>query len=455
MNRRPVPRYVDVVEVPELILGLLTAAGLIFVLIGVRDRRLGGRPSCRRCGYELVGKPARCSECGYRLGTRRSIRRERRVADVWVILVGASLAVPSAIVLTYISARSLQAQAATFNWNTLKTDSMLVGDLLDASPTVVEAARSTLLSRMEDGTVAPASASASIEHALALQKDRTIEWDTTWGDFILAAKDAGLLTTAQENRYVRQGCLVTLDARDRVRPRDPVRLGIEFESRLGTHDRRFIQVELSDVRVDDELKIESHILNLAFESDHRRADTMLIAVLHDPGTYVAKASMVVRWITMDSISERAFRFDNAHDAFRPGERIQSLPFREVFEVVGEGEPDVTLVTSADLESPMREAVSLKLIAEPALVIRVELDEPPTGLAMRISMPTREGAVDIGRFVAKKGMRGAIEVPAQGLAGYSLVTLVLTPDSGAARRRPGYEEVWGQSMTFENLRFEDE
>src|SRR4051812_1242733 len=78
---------------------ILTAAAMLGALLlatGLRGRRVDERPRCRRCGYDLSGRPAGsavCSECGSDLNVPRAVRighRERRpglVASGAVLLV--------------------------------------------------------------------------------------------------------------------------------------------------------------------------------------------------------------------------------------------------------------------------------------------------------------------------------------------------------------------------------
>src|SRR3954452_20405965 len=57
---------------------LLTLALLVYAL---RGRRVDDHPLCRRCGFDLFGKPAEstvCSECGADLGRRRAMRVGQR-----------------------------------------------------------------------------------------------------------------------------------------------------------------------------------------------------------------------------------------------------------------------------------------------------------------------------------------------------------------------------------------
>ena len=65
---------------------LMLLAGAVLLVIGLRGRRVGDHPVCRRCGFDLFGNPAaaRCPECGADLGVSGAVRtghlRRRRGA---------------------------------------------------------------------------------------------------------------------------------------------------------------------------------------------------------------------------------------------------------------------------------------------------------------------------------------------------------------------------------------
>lgn len=86
----------------RLVLGCAALAllGVPLVAVGWRGRRVGDHPHCRRCGFDLFGKPAestRCGECGAELHLPRAtvigVRRRRPA----LVVAGLALALAALI----------------------------------------------------------------------------------------------------------------------------------------------------------------------------------------------------------------------------------------------------------------------------------------------------------------------------------------------------------------------
>src|SRR4051812_43159994 len=70
-----------ILTAPVLVPAALAAAALAMRILAIRGRRVGDHPVCRKCGFDLYGRPsgsARCGECGADLSRRRAVRAGRR-----------------------------------------------------------------------------------------------------------------------------------------------------------------------------------------------------------------------------------------------------------------------------------------------------------------------------------------------------------------------------------------
>lgn len=100
---------------------IVPLASLILLRRGVRGRRVGDHPHCRRCGFDLFGRPEtshQCSECGANLDDSRAIvigvrRPSPAMIFVSLFLLLASLGIGVPI-------------ASKLNWNQYKPDWWLV-----------------------------------------------------------------------------------------------------------------------------------------------------------------------------------------------------------------------------------------------------------------------------------------------------------------------------------------
>jgi hypothetical protein len=185
----------------------VTLVGAGFAWLGWRGGREGDHEVCRRCGFDLFGRPRdsrACPECGSDLLRARAIvighRRRRPIFLAVGIVVCVVFAGASGWVISPWGRR--------VNWVRYEPASLLARDA-DIAPSAADraAAMGELLKRLREGRLSAGAVSSVAERALRRQADRNKPWDTAWGDFVENARAVRLVTDQQWERYLA-GALV-------------------------------------------------------------------------------------------------------------------------------------------------------------------------------------------------------------------------------------------------------
>lgn len=143
------PRYAD-----SVLLGAIIAvlAGVGLVLVGLRGRRPGLVPVCRRCSFELVGialsaEHSPCPECGVNISAPGAIRRgHQRTRPIALVLGGLVLMAGVGLGLTTLS-------VASPALNAKKPAPLLVFEARFAGREASDAALTELLRRCRAGSL--------------------------------------------------------------------------------------------------------------------------------------------------------------------------------------------------------------------------------------------------------------------------------------------------------------
>jgi hypothetical protein len=202
---------------------LAAIVGLIGTAIAWRGRRVGSHPTCRRCGYDLRGKPAdssACPECGADLASTRAIRIGQCVTRRGWLTASLAMLLLGTLSLTACGLAAVKG----FDWNHQKPQWYLVREARGTDATARDAALGELVSRISDKRMSDAQLVALTDEALAYQADLNKPWVAGWGDALEAARNAGRLPDDKWRRYARQAVVpsITLWARPIVRHGDPL-----------------------------------------------------------------------------------------------------------------------------------------------------------------------------------------------------------------------------------------
>jgi hypothetical protein len=183
---------------------LVFLLGLASTAAGVRGRRTDDHPLCRRCRFDLTGKPAdsvRCPECGADLGRPRATvvghRRWRRGP----LSAGVATLAFSAAVLGTVEWGRIR----HVNWLRYAPVFYLVREASSADPAHRSPALAELSARLLGNPRASNDAWSRVAAAgLNYQGDPTLPWDWAWGTLLEQARTTGHLTDAQWRRYASQ-----------------------------------------------------------------------------------------------------------------------------------------------------------------------------------------------------------------------------------------------------------
>lgn len=197
------PNLFDLLVLPLLV----ASAGLAVGVAGWYGRRVGYRPICRRCGYDLFGRlfgrqsgTRVCPECGADLGAPHAVRTGRQVSRRSLLSAAAVL-----VLAAWAWGGARVVGAISQDPEHYKPASWLVRDATADDPVRHAPALTELLARFQAGRLSDATVGAMTERVLARQEHPATAWSSAWGAWVEHVRAAGSLPDAQWRRYVRQG----------------------------------------------------------------------------------------------------------------------------------------------------------------------------------------------------------------------------------------------------------
>jgi hypothetical protein len=183
-------------------------------VVGLRGRRVDDHPLCRRCGFDLTGRPdesTRCAECGADLARRRAVRaghRERRRAvraghrerRRGPLTVGTLLLLATVVPAGIVGGGRLRG----VDWNRYKPQWWLMSEADGKDVAASDLALAELLRRMTADGLSDANRATLVARALDQQGDPAKRWLRTWGEVVEQARAGGHVSDEQWVRYLRQ-----------------------------------------------------------------------------------------------------------------------------------------------------------------------------------------------------------------------------------------------------------
>ena len=209
-------------------------AAVVLLVLGWRGRRVNDHPLCRRCGFDLFGRPAGstvCSECGADLSRRRAIRvgarrRLRGVVAASLLLLVPSVACVGVLVWPEIAAVSFAHRKPVW---------LLLNEAGSPDPVARDGAFNELFLRYRAGRLTDAQVAQVVGRAMEVQADARRTWLAQWGDFVEEAYRGGKVSADTWRRYVVQAPRSELIAPERFRRGERAWIElVERQTRVGS-----------------------------------------------------------------------------------------------------------------------------------------------------------------------------------------------------------------------------
>src|SRR2546423_905875 len=148
----------------------VAALALVLTWRGWRGKRVGDHPFCRRCGFDLFGKPGdshKCPECGATLHAKRAIVIGVRQRSALALSVGT----PPLLIGLVVAAAIGWGNYRDVDWQRYKPLTWLLYQANSSDPAAQSPAVAEMLRRLNAGTLSKEQASAIIDAGLKAQGD--------------------------------------------------------------------------------------------------------------------------------------------------------------------------------------------------------------------------------------------------------------------------------------------
>jgi hypothetical protein len=195
---------------PSTCVAVIAVLAVVGAWLARRGVRIDDHPLCRRCGFDLVGKPAqstRCSECGADLASRKAIRPGNRQRYHGLFGIALSLLV---LCVGWGAWQGYRA-ALDIEWPQHLPVWWLTRQAETGTPTGRDVALKELVRRIYKGSLSRRTEAALVHSALAIQADSSCPWVAGWGEIVESLHDCDRLSYDDWDTYVVNACGFSLE----------------------------------------------------------------------------------------------------------------------------------------------------------------------------------------------------------------------------------------------------
>ena len=429
--------------------GLPVAAllcGSVLLWAGWRGRRVGNHSTCRRCGYDLTGRPEgsnACPECGSDLTRPRAVAVGDWSRKPKLAALGAAAVMVGGLRLAGDVRRTIGDDV-----NTLKPAWWLAREAQTGDRPHRQAALTALRHRLPLGQVSAATVKRLTASALDRQADLSKPWEAEWGEWLEAALAAGKLTDAERDRYFRQAvapCYVGLKVRQRVRRGDPfpvTRIG-ENGPRLAGQQGYFLG-RGPDLRFDDRIK-------------YRPTDRDSPYMLTGPGFVLSPATVPYETL---SDGRHSIVLLGAIGVSARGQKPVDVPYRleAEWELLPADSPSVELVDAPELRGQIEPQVWVGVKVEPfrggagLASVSIIFNRLPVGVAYDVVLRAGEKEWAAGPVSAPAGSYAQRATRPEFFSGFDAekVDVVLRPNPDAAESTLDVLRIWNHEIVKQDV-----
>jgi hypothetical protein len=209
-------------------------ASLMLRAIARRGRQGDEHPVCRKCRFDLFGRPdtsERCPECGADIRAPRAIRIGNRDARRRLLVISRFMIVGCCVWTGIVAWRA----ARDVDWIRKYPLWLVRFEATRSDPATHDSAIAELRRRMAAGRLSDEDLMLVADDGLNYQRQSERTWTPAWGDLLEHLHTKGKLSAAQWTRYWQQGLVLKLMVRPRIRRGDAIPLRFTIEpDRTGT-----------------------------------------------------------------------------------------------------------------------------------------------------------------------------------------------------------------------------